>query len=235
MKKYIFIALILIFGTSISSNYMTYKRFHSENKISENTNTQSITQNLNNTIKNLTENKQEEIIVSNTTNNTEKKELNKQTDKTAEAKSNKTSTSQKEIAQKNTIDEVKKESTENKKNNKNNTPQKTKEKSIQVQTETTISNEKQKEQSTVLEEEYKTNEEMVNKIREVIKNNESDYMKEYGYEIVVDSSIKEQTNQFTFTENRVKAMVTYKFGTIRIYAEDYYYKGQLVMTECYIY
>jgi hypothetical protein len=75
---------------------------------------------------------------------------------------------------------------------------------------------------------------MINKIQEVIKNNESEYMKTYGYTIVVDSSIKEQTNQFTFTETRVKGFITYKFGTIRIYAEDYYKNGQLIMTECYI-
>ena len=41
MKKYIFIALILIFGTSILSNYMTYKKFHIETKTSENTNIQN--------------------------------------------------------------------------------------------------------------------------------------------------------------------------------------------------
>ena len=59
-------------------------------------------------------------------------------------------------------------------------------------------------------------------------------MKKYGYEIVIDSSIKELTNQFTFTETRVKKNIRYSFGTIRIYAEDYYSNGQLIMTECYI-
>ena len=63
---------------------------------------------------------------------------------------------------------------------------------------------------------------------------EDDFMKQYGYNIVVDSSIKAQTNQFTYTENRVKSYITYKFGTIRIYAEDYYVNGNLIMTECYI-
>lgn len=85
------------------------------------------------------------------------------------------------------------------------------------------------------EEKYVRNDAMINKIREVIKNNESEYMKEYGYTIVVDSSIKEKTNQFTFTETRVKGYITYKFGTIKIYAEDYYRNGQLIMTECYIF
>lgn len=83
-------------------------------------------------------------------------------------------------------------------------------------------------------EKYVRNNEMINKIKSVMQNNESDFMKQYGYNIVVDSSIKAQTNQFTYTENRVKSYITYKFGTIRIYAEDYYVNGNLIMTECYI-
>ena len=83
-------------------------------------------------------------------------------------------------------------------------------------------------------EKYVKNDAMISKIKSVIQNNESDFMKQYGYNIIVDSSIKEQTNQFTYTENRVKSYITYKFGTIRIYAEDYYVNGNLIMTECYI-
>lgn len=83
-------------------------------------------------------------------------------------------------------------------------------------------------------EKYVKNDAMINKIKNVIQNNESDFMKQYGYNIVVDSSIKAQTNQFTYTENRIKSYITYKFGTIRIYAEDYYVNGNLIMTECYI-
>ena len=85
------------------------------------------------------------------------------------------------------------------------------------------------------EEKYVRNDAMINKIKQVITNNESEYMKEYGYTIVVDSSIKENSNQFTFTETRVKAYITHRFGTIKIYAEDYYRNGQLIMTECYIF
>ena len=76
---------------------------------------------------------------------------------------------------------------------------------------------------------------MIEKIKNTIEKNVTDDMKKYGYSIVVDSSIKEKTNQFTFTENRVKAAITNRFGTIRIYAEDYYVDGQLIMTECYIF
>ena len=83
-------------------------------------------------------------------------------------------------------------------------------------------------------EKYVKNDAMINKIKNVIQNNESDFMKQYGYNIVVDSSIKAQTNQFTYTESRVINYLKYKFGTIRIYAEDYYKSGNLIMTMCYI-
>lgn len=85
------------------------------------------------------------------------------------------------------------------------------------------------------EEKYVRNDAMINKIKQVIESNESEYMKQYGYNIVVDSSIKNQANQFTFTETRVKAYIKYCFGTIKVYAEDYYKNGQLIMTECYLY
>lgn len=88
--------------------------------------------------------------------------------------------------------------------------------------------------SKIKEEKYIKNEEMIEKIKNIITNNESEFMKKYGYEIIVDSSIKELTNQFTFTENRVKSSLQHKFGTIRIYAEDLYINSEFIMTECYI-
>lgn len=91
-----------------------------------------------------------------------------------------------------------------------------------------------KQEENKIETKYVRNDAMINKIKQVIQSNESEYMKTYGYEIVVDSSIKEHTNQFSFTENRVKAYITNTFGTIKIYAEDYYVNGELLMTECYI-
>lgn len=90
------------------------------------------------------------------------------------------------------------------------------------------------EEPTEIGEKYIQNDEMLNKIKQVIENNVTEDMSMYGYEIVVDSSIKELTNQFTFTETRVKNALRFKFGTIRIYAEDYYKDGQYIMTECYI-
>ena len=77
-------------------------------------------------------------------------------------------------------------------------------------------------EETMNEEKYIRNDTIINKIKSVINNNPSEYMKTYGYNIVVDNSIKEHCNQFTFTENRIKSYIKYCFGTIRIYAEDYY-------------
>ena len=75
---------------------------------------------------------------------------------------------------------------------------------------------------------------MINTIKNVINNNQSEDMKNYGYNIVVDSSIVDITSQFTYTQQRVIDKITWKFGTIRIYARDYYCNGQYVWTECFI-
>ena len=83
-------------------------------------------------------------------------------------------------------------------------------------------------------EKYVRNDSMISRIKQVIQNNETQDMKTFGYNIIVDSSIKNKTNQFTFAESRVINAIRLKFGTIRIYAEDYYYNEQLIMTECYI-
>lgn len=83
-------------------------------------------------------------------------------------------------------------------------------------------------------EEYKVNQEMINKITSIINNNQTEDMKNFGYQIVVDSSITSMTSQFTFTEKRVKDKIAWKFGTIKVYARDYYRNGNYVWTECYI-
>lgn len=90
------------------------------------------------------------------------------------------------------------------------------------------------EENTAPTEEYKINEKKIAEIRNIINSNPSEDMKLYGYEIVVDSSITELTTQFTFTEKRVKDKIAWKFGTIRIYAQDYYRNGQYITTECYL-
>ena len=90
------------------------------------------------------------------------------------------------------------------------------------------------EENTAPTEEYRVNEKKIAEIRNIINSNPSEDMKLYGYEIVVDSSITEVTTQFTFTEKRVKDKIAWKFGTIRIYAQDYYKNGQYITTECYL-
>lgn len=81
---------------------------------------------------------------------------------------------------------------------------------------------------------FKYNKQMTDKMIKVITTNESEYMKQYGYNVVVDEGIIENTNQFTFAESRVKNYLTYKFGTIRVYARDYIVNGQYMWTECFI-
>lgn len=81
---------------------------------------------------------------------------------------------------------------------------------------------------------YKENTAMINNIKNAINNNISEDMQTYGYNIVVDSSIANLTNQFTFSEKRVADKIKSKFGTIRIYARDYYLNGSYVWTECYV-
>ena len=83
-------------------------------------------------------------------------------------------------------------------------------------------------------EEYKVNNQMINRIKEIIKNNETEDMKMYGYNIVVDSSIPDITNEFTFSEQRVINKLILKFGTIKIYARDYYNNGVYISTQCFI-
>ena len=94
--------------------------------------------------------------------------------------------------------------------------------------------EKKTSEQVVTKEEFKENSNMINTIKNVINNNQSEDMKNYGYKIVVDSSIVDITSQFTYTEQRVIDKIAWKFGTIRIYARDYYCNGQYVWTECFI-
>lgn len=84
-------------------------------------------------------------------------------------------------------------------------------------------------------EEYKYNDEMTQRIINIINSNPSTYMISDGYEIKIDSSITGLTNQFTFSETRVINMITYKAGTIKVYAQDYYLNGEYLFTECYLF
>lgn len=230
MKKYVFLAFILIFGTSILSGTVTYNKTNKkEISIPKN-----IVENVDNTSQIIPseeqmqlENKTADIITS-------QEEIIEQTpvaEGTPEVKQNKPSTPQVTVIQEQPIAEIKQESTEIKENN-NNTPQ-TKEESIQTVPETP-KQEVVKEQPVMIEEEYKTNDAMINTIKNVINSKQSEDMKLYGYNIVVDSSIVDITSQFTYTEQRVIDKIKYKFGTIRVYARDYYNNGQYICTQCYI-
>ena len=230
MKKYVFLAFILIFGTSILSGTVTYNKTNKK----EISIPQNIVENVDNTSQIIPsegqiqlENKTADIITS-------QEEIIEQTqvaEGTPEVKQNKPSTLQVTVIQEQPIAEIKQESTEIKENN-NNTPQ-TKEESIQTVPETP-KQEVVKEQSVMIGEEYKTNDAMINTIKNVINSKQSEDMNLYGYNIVVDSSIVDITSQFTYTEQRVIDKIKYKFGTIRVYARDYYNNGQYICTQCYI-
>ena len=229
MKKYVFLAFILIFGTSILSGSMTYQKTNQKNN---ETNPQTVAQNVENliseisSVEQIVEEVNEEII-------SDELEEEIETPSVIEDKAEeiKTTISTPKIAdtQKQVVAEVKQEV---KIENNNNTPQ-TKEETIQTIPEAP----KQEvviEQPVIVGEEYKTNDTMINTIRNVINSNQSEDMKLYGYNIVVDSSIVDVTSQFTYTEQRVIDKIKYKFGTIRIYARDYYNNGQYICTQCYI-
>lgn len=83
-------------------------------------------------------------------------------------------------------------------------------------------------------ESFKVNNNLINQMKSIINSNPSNYMKQFGYNIVVDSSIVNQTTGFTFTETRVKNAIVNSFGTIRIYARDYYVGNELRWTESFI-
>lgn len=228
MKKYVFLAFILIFGTSILSGSMTYQKTNQKNN--EN-NPQTVAENVENLISETSSDEQivEEVneeIISDELEEIETPSVIE--DKTEEIK---TTISTPKIAdtQKQVVAEVKQEV---KIENNNNTPQ-TKEETIQTIPEAP----KQEvviEQPVIVGEEYKTNDTMINTIRNVINSNQSEDMKLYGYNIVVDNSIVELTNQFTYTEQRLLNKIKFKYGTIRIYARDYYCNGQYVTTQCFI-
>lgn len=89
-------------------------------------------------------------------------------------------------------------------------------------------------QETIPEETFVYNAQMTQKLIDTINNNPSQLMQTYGYTVTIDSSITSLTNQFTFYENRVIEKITNKAGNIRVYAQDYYYYGEYLFTECYI-
>lgn len=237
MKKYILIILSLVFGTSILSNAITYKKTNPRNEINYNEYPQSIVEN----VENETENSIESDIAENVILQNESSIENEKAEEDSKVIVEKTTSEEKQITQpKTSIATVEKKVTEESKTNNINT---TNNSEIQVKEETkqvenintnVKSEEKKTTEQPVKKEEFKENSNMINTIKNVINNNQSEDMKNYGYNIVVDSSIVDITSQFTYTQQRVIDKIAWKFGTIRIYARDYYCNGQYVWTECFI-
>ena len=235
MNKFIIIIFILVFRTSILSNQMIYRVANSEKDIADKFNSQNIVENVNNESENAT--LKEQVVLNKKTDDiivpkiSEKiKENNPVAENIIkEPQKNKPSASKNTYVYTQPIEEVKQESGEN----ISNTPETSKEENSYIQPETT-NQEVVQEQTVNLGEEYKINNEMIETIKNVINSNQSEDMKLYGYNIVVDSSIVESTSQFTYTQTRVIDKIKYKFGTIRIYARDYYNNGQFICTQCYI-
>lgn len=211
------ISLLLIFLKSKNVKISNYKE--EEQNITSSNNENEIVENLiadTNTV----ESKLANTTANDTSSNIENVE---NTSNTAKTNTKKTTNTKQEVSSKPSTQVASSTST------KANTSEIIKEETPTTQQVPSTSNQQQ-----VPVKEYKRNDTMINKIKQVIQANETDNMKNFGYNIVVDSSIKGQTNQFTFAENRVINSIKNKFGTIKIYAEDFYKNGQLVMTECYI-
>ena len=238
MKKYIIIILSLVFGTSILSNAITYKKTNPKNEIYNDDYPQSIVETVENKVENATENEIAEEIVLENENIAEIEE----TEKNNKLEIKSIISEEKQVEQpKTSIAKTESKPTEKvtiqeNNTNNNNSGIQTKEETKQV--ENVNSNNKTEEKKTseqvVTKEEFKENSNVINTIKNVINNNQSEDMKNYGYKIVVDSSIVDITSQFTYTEQRVIDKIAWKFGTIRIYARDYYCNGQYVWTECFI-
>ena len=99
---------------------------------------------------------------------------------------------------------------------------------IQTKEEPTTTN------KSISKDEYIRNDTMIEKMKSTIENNPSESMLEYGFKVIEDKSIIESTNYFTFTEKRLISKIYYKFGTIKIYAQDHYYGGEYIQTQCFI-
>lgn len=233
MKKYVILTLALIFGIAILSGTMTYvKTNEKEEKNTRNIveNVESVKQEVVNTVN---ENEKIPDIVTDENNKiqieNQKNEKTPAEDTKTESINFKIFTPQIKENQAQTIAEVKNENNQNNEKD-NNTPLQTKEEKIAVQPKQEVKQDKKND----LGEEYKTNDAMINAIKNVINSNQSEDMKIYGYNIVIDSSIVNITSQFTYTEQRVIDKIKYKFGTIKIYVRDYYNNGEFICTQCYI-
>lgn len=148
---------------------------------------------------------------------------NKKVDNTAIVNTNNTQTTQKQTT---TVS-----NNANSKVNENKTTTTiTKEKPKTEQNEATL-----KKNNKEVGEKYVINEDMITKMKTTIEKKPSTLMQKHGYTVVVDSSITELTNQFTYSDMRLISKLKDSFGTIKIYARDFYIDGEYVSTQCFIY
>lgn len=143
---------------------------------------------------------------------TTNKNITKQYDKSS------SSTNQEEIKSTNVTNDIKVNTEQNESTIKN---QETKQETVKKDTPKNIKS-------------YVRNTTMENTMKEYIENNPSEYMLQYGFIVKPDPSIVNDTNEFTYTEIRVKGKIEKKFGTIRIYAQDVLLDGVYQFTECFI-
>ena len=83
-------------------------------------------------------------------------------------------------------------------------------------------------------EHFERNNNKITEMENYIKSNPSETMGKFGYNIVHDNNIVNQTTGFTYTPKRIKDAIKKSFGTIKIYAHDYYVNGKFVETKCFI-
>ena len=101
--------------------------------------------------------------------------------------------------------------------------------------------EKQEEKNEIKQEvvqqpvrEVRRNDEMIQKIKSYICTHETERMKKYGYSFVVDPEVVKITHPFTYSEFNMNSCLN-RTGEYRIYAQDYYYNGKYVETQCFVY
>ena len=113
---------------------------------------------------------------------------------------------------------------------------KTEEKQTEAQ-QPQVQKEEQKPVQEVVQQpirEVKRNDEMIQKIKTYISTHETERMKKYGYSFVVDPDVVKITNSFTYSEFNMNSCLN-RTGEYRIYAQDYYYNGKYVETQCFVY
>lgn len=119
--------------------------------------------------------------------------------------------------------------------NTNNQPKEEKQNAVQQPQE------KQEEKNETKQEvvqqpvrEVRRNDEMIQKIKNYISTHETERMKKYGYSFVVDPEVVKITHPFTYSEFNMNSCLN-RTGEYRVYAQDYYYNGKYVETQCFVY